>query len=364
MNKIECFTIFSTLILMYAAFYFMPYLVGKNQIYGVSINQEHRNYPEFIVLDKKFKKLLSLGFILIFILLSALIFMFDKGEFSYAISIIGFILYEGILYIYIHKKVKMTKSKICSNSSKKNTDSKLVIDMDFINEKNKIIQKFKILYLIPILLTFGISAFILLNYNQLPDLITTHSTITGQPDGFIEKSYLGVFKLVGLEFCIMILLYITSIGAIKSRIKIDTNKIKESKNKNIKYLNKIGYLFFILMTMMMVQFFMLFSSLKTNANLLTITSIMMLLVIIYLIVTYINSPNLKSNSSYTPDNDEKYWMAGIIYNNPNDPSLMVDKRFGIGWTINFGNPIGKILYILIAVFLIFSLVSVIKSLLL
>lgn len=30
-----------------------------------------------------------------------------------------------------------------------------------------------------------------------------------------------------------------------------------------------------------------------------------------------------------------------MYNNPNDPSLMVNKRFGIGWTINFGNPLGK-----------------------
>ncbi|MDX5709234.1 DUF5808 domain-containing protein, partial [Clostridioides difficile] len=61
---------------------------------------------------------------------------------------------------------------------------------------------------------------------------------------------------------------------------------------------------------------------------------------------------------------EKYWIAGIMYNNPNDPSLMVNKRFGIGWTINFGNPLGKILYIAIALLLIFSLFSLIKSLLL
>ncbi len=50
-----------------------------------------------------------------------------------------------------------------------------------------------------------------------------------------------------------------------------------------------------------------------------------LLVIIYLIATYINSPNLKSNSSYSPEENEKYWIAGIMYNNPNDPSLMVNK---------------------------------------
>lgn len=69
MSKIEClFTIFPVLILMYATFYFIPYFVGKKHIYGVSIDQEHKNYNYFIKLDKEFKKLLSLGFIIDFIL--------------------------------------------------------------------------------------------------------------------------------------------------------------------------------------------------------------------------------------------------------------------------------------------------------
>ncbi len=29
---------------------------------------------------------------------------------------------------------------------------------------------------------------------------------------------------------------------------------------------------------------------------------------------------------------------GIFYSNPEDPALLVPKRFGIGWTLNFGNP--------------------------
>ncbi|HBF6803761.1 TPA: hypothetical protein KOV51_003685, partial [Clostridioides difficile] len=56
MSKIEClFTIFPVLILMYATFYFIPYFVGKKHIYGVSIDQEHKNYNYFIKLDKEFK---------------------------------------------------------------------------------------------------------------------------------------------------------------------------------------------------------------------------------------------------------------------------------------------------------------------
>ena len=35
--------------------------------------------------------------------------------------------------------------------------------------------------------------------------------------------------------------------------------------------------------------------------------------------------------------DDKHWILGIIYYNPDDPSLFVEHRFGVGWTINVGN---------------------------
>jgi len=32
------------------------------------------------------------------------------------------------------------------------------------------------------------------------------------------------------------------------------------------------------------------------------------------------------------------WIGGMIYVNRKDPALLVEKRMGIGWTLNFGNP--------------------------
>jgi uncharacterized membrane protein len=39
--------------------------------------------------------------------------------------------------------------------------------------------------------------------------------------------------------------------------------------------------------------------------------------------------------------DDRYWSAGFFYNNPDDPALFVPKRFGLGWTLNFGHPQSK-----------------------
>jgi len=42
----------------------------------------------------------------------------------------------------------------------------------------------------------------------------------------------------------------------------------------------------------------------------------------------------------TPD---QCWKAGVIYVNRNDPAVLVEKRFGVGYTLNLGHPVSWIL---------------------
>ncbi len=45
--------------------------------------------------------------------------------------------------------------------------------------------------------------------------------------------------------------------------------------------------------------------------------------------------------------DERHWRAGVFYVNPEDPSLMVPKRYGIGYTLNFARPAAWLLMVLL-----------------
>lgn len=36
--------------------------------------------------------------------------------------------------------------------------------------------------------------------------------------------------------------------------------------------------------------------------------------------------------------DDECWRAGVFYVNRDDPSVVVPKRFGVGWAMNWGNP--------------------------
>ena len=35
--------------------------------------------------------------------------------------------------------------------------------------------------------------------------------------------------------------------------------------------------------------------------------------------------------------DDRFWKGGLFYVNHGDPAILVGKRFGVGWTLNFGN---------------------------
>jgi len=55
--------------------------------------------------------------------------------------------------------------------------------------------------------------------------------------------------------------------------------------------------------------------------------------------------------------DEAQWRGGLFYVNRGDPSIMIEKRFGIGYTFNYGN---KTAVLIVATFftLLVSLITV------
>ncbi|MGE5500090.1 MAG: DUF5808 domain-containing protein [Syntrophothermus sp.] len=65
-----------------------------------------------------------------------------------------------------------------------------------------------------------------------------------------------------------------------------------------------------------------------------------LLTAFILIKTYIQK------KKYGEVKDEKEsWKFGVFYFNPGDPRIFLPKRYGIGVTLNFANPVSYILFI-------------------
>ena len=45
----------------------------------------------------------------------------------------------------------------------------------------------------------------------------------------------------------------------------------------------------------------------------------------------------------TDRDDDRFWKAGLCYINRDDPAVVVGSRFGVGWTLNLGNPAARLI---------------------
>lgn len=56
----------------------------------------------------------------------------------------------------------------------------------------------------------------------------------------------------------------------------------------------------------------------------------------------------------SPD-DDRFWKGGLLYDNPDDPSVFVPKRAGVGYTVNVGSLWGKVFLLALALLVLGSL---------
>lgn len=62
-------------------------------------------------------------------------------------------------------------------------------------------------------------------------------------------------------------------------------------------------------------------------------------------------PSKETKENWLRDN--KYWKWGVFYYNPEDKRIFPPKRNPwMGWTVNFGNPISIITFVILTVALI------------
>jgi uncharacterized membrane protein len=93
-----------------------------------------------------------------------------------------------------------------------------------------------------------------------------------------------------------------------------------------------------------------------------------LLGLLIVVAIFLFLPGRRSQDSAPADrpplavyrDDERNWLGGVIYFNPDDPDALVPKRYGWGWTVNFAHPAGKVF---LAIMLLLILLPVLLILL-
>lgn len=331
----------------------IPFLLKKTLAFGVTIPEGHTDEKTVAAYKKTYSAIiLILG---VLSLLGYLIWVNQSKHAEERIILIGLGILFGILlismvfYLYFHSKITHLK-----RTQDWGAELKQVRIADLaIRSKDEMLPT--ALYALPMIITLGLIAYTATQYANMPDLIPTHWGPSGQPDAFSEKTPFSVIALLLILFIIQGMMLGIHALTKQSGIKLNAAKSRTSQIQQLTFRKYTSW--FLFMTSFLVTIMLGFLQLVTiheglgNAIIMLTFPLGFLFLILIATAVYafkVGQSGSKINvlmddetiPGVTDVDDDQYWKAGVFYVNKNDPSIFVEKRFGIGWTVNFGHPIG------------------------
>jgi uncharacterized membrane protein len=344
----------------------IPFLLKNTVVFGVSIPDGHSDDPQLHSFKKKYSiTTFSIGLLALFVF-----YFWTKHSGSPKENIVlagtaiqfAIIIISMVLYFYFHAKTANLKRKNRWGAGLKQVK---VSDLT-IRSKDEMLPSY--MFIIPMMITVGFIAYTAAQYDSLPDQIPTHWGADGKPDAFSEKGPFSILSLPLILLTIQAMFLGINVMTKRSGIKLSATKSNTSRIRQLgfrKYTSWLLLIMSVLMTLLLgyLQLSILHQGLGGEIFMTGLPIIFLLLVLImtgmYAFKVGQGGSRLEVDMTDLPAegimdvDDDQYWKGGIFYVNKDDPSIFVEKRFGVGWTINLAHPLsylmilGPILLILI-----------------
>jgi uncharacterized membrane protein len=198
---------------------------------------------------------------------------------------------------------------------------------------------------LPLALIALTASYLAMTYAAAPAIIPTHFDAAGNPNAYSNKSIGSYFLPVWTQLFLYILITFLSVLTVGAKTQ-PTAADETFRRRMLRYLFGVK----TLMTAMMgvLAYAVAQSALSSHANINWILWVTLGVVVVVLgsaiwigVTTGQGGSRLAANSGNATDRiDDRYWKLGGIYANPNDPAIFVERRYGLGWTINVSNPRG------------------------
>ncbi|MBC3887953.1 DUF1648 domain-containing protein [Acetobacterium paludosum] len=311
---------------------FTPYFVRKNICFGISIPESEYDNPQFKALRRDY----SIGCLatgLIIGIGSAVCYRWIPAEKAMWIQIEGMFLYlviSMLMYFFMRSKIKAIKQ-----ASDWKIETKTVTEISQKSDKTINIRWY-LVYLAIIAITVLATV---LKYPSLPEQIPVHFNIAGEVDRYAQKSIGTVAIMPVIQLLIGMLFAAINVAIRMSKRQGNFQKSNVFRGVMSMTLFAIGLMVMLLLTC--VQFSMMTILSEKLISVLPLAFLIAIFVICaYLAIKVGQGGSRLKGTGNQPENmidDDSHWIGGFLYFNKNDPSLFVEKRFGIGYTLNFGN---------------------------
>jgi len=180
-----------------------------------------------------------------------------------------------------------------------------------------------LLALPPFLFPLAVAAWLRAHWSELPARFPVHSNAHGEADAWTTRSERAVYGPSLFCAAVMLLMLLMSLatfyGSRRAEQRLATMKIVVAGM----YLLAIIFAMVALMPVLHIQVWFL-----------ALPTVLFSVVSVAWSYRFIRAPGRGAEA--TPD---ACWYLGQIYYNPQDSAVFVQKRLGLGYTVNFGNRI-------------------------
>jgi uncharacterized membrane protein len=334
---------------------FIPYYIRKDIAFGISV-------PESEYHNKFFKRLrcqylgISLLSGVVLAVSGSVTGIWSNmhiGEGAQLIPLVAFLIITGLFYIVFYHRVRKYKK----NAAWGVTNIVTAALKTEANERRQFNPLWFLIYLVIIVATVVIA---FLRYPSLPDMIPRHYNALGQVDAYASKSMSNLLVIPFTQIVLGVLFFGLGFMILRAKNQTGLADPVEGLKKDLVFKTlSIKGVFLIGFIVMLILGLGEFSMLGLMSPWITAATPIVFLVIIISAVAYFTvrvgqgGSRMgvgKSNPTRVTMDDDSQWILGFFYFNKNDPSVFVERRFGIGWTLNLANPKSiTLLIVLIAV---------------
>ena len=173
--------------------------------------------------------------------------------------------------------------------------------------------------LLHIVVVAALAAFALLAYDRLPNQIPMHAGLDGTVNGYADKSVGAVLFPAAFAAFMGITMAFAHWMILRSKRPVDPAAPVTSALAYGEYARAQSIVLFVGGLLLSAGTGISFFSVKYGQAGGRVAA------------------ELRTTDSVFRD-DDAYWKLGVFYCNSNDPSIVVPKRFGSGWTINIARP--------------------------
>ena len=333
-----------TLFLLLVFGWIMPALTQPTLPFGVRVPPERASDPAIARVRRGYRAALLIGFVAV----AAAVVTLSRGTrtlwLGQVVALIGIAVYSGAYYV-AHRRLHEIKLREGWYAGQREA---LVANIAAPVGR----ATFPILWLLPALAVLAATIVIgVVRYPKLPATIATHFAFNGTPNGFSAKMP-GAFLLAGMEVALTLLF-----GALAwfiPRLRYDVDPADPHASAERQRIFRVRWSRALLLFAALTNLSMLFGSLLIwqvlpSNHPLTLVATLAPAALILLgafglsIMTGQGGARMRvagssAKTGYVHRDDDRFWKGGMIYYNPDDPALLVEKRFGVGWTLNFARP--------------------------